>query len=262
MWVAIQHGKDAHFGSLNVLDLVTMENHSCTLRGRPGFFAKTEDPRFLIIGLERRLVRFDLERGEAVETLAKLPEDPRVIINDGIAIPGGVIFGTKHLEFNQPIAALYQWDGKLRELRGGQTCSNGKFLHGDVLIDIDTQPKTISEYRYHPDAPLEFLRLVTPPQNLPSLPDGLRPTPDGNSIVVAYYNSEHVSDGLAQQIRLSDGTVEREWVLPGSPRVTCPEFVEIEGKRQILFTTAVEGMPAETSAIAPHAGTMFIADVE
>ena len=41
---------------------------------------------------------------------------------------------------------------------------------------------------------------------------------------------------------------------PGSPRVTCPEFVTIEGKTRLLFTTAIEGMPPETRAIAPHAG--------
>jgi sugar lactone lactonase YvrE len=261
-WVAIQHGAEARSGSLNVLNLETLENISHALPGRPGFFAETAEPGILIVGMERRLVRFDLARGVVLETLAELPEDPRVIINDGVAVPGGVIFGTKHLEFKLPIAALYHWNGTLRELRGGQICSNGKFLRGDVLIDIDTQPKTITAYRYHTDAPLEVLRLVIPPEKLPSLPDGLRPAADGRSIVVAYYNPAHTADGLAQQLRLNDGAVEREWVVPGSPRVTCPEFVEVGGKRQILFTTAVEGMPAETAAIAPHAGTMFIADVE
>jgi hypothetical protein len=75
-----------------------------------------------------------------------------VIINDGIAVPGGVIFGTKHLEFSQPVAALYHYDHatrSVRELLGGQTCSNGKYLHDGLLVDIDSQPKTITEYRYN-----------------------------------------------------------------------------------------------------------------
>lgn len=261
-WVAIQHGEDSKNGSLNLLDLSTMQNRSHALPGRPGFFAQTSDPQVLIVGLERRLVRFDLAKGEVIETLATLPEDPRVIINDGIAVPDGVIFGTKHLKFNQPIAALYHFGGGvLRELRGGQTCSNGKYFHDGLLIDIDTQPKTITEYRYHPDAPLDVLRLLTPPDKLPSLPDGMRPTPDGTGVVVAYYNPGHVADGLAQELRIADGEVVHEWILPGSPRVTCPEFVTVGGRPQILFTTAVEGMPAGVAAIAPEAGTMFVADV-
>ena len=261
-WVAIQHGPDTPSGSLNLLDLETLQNRTLPLPGRPGFFAETGDPNILIVGMERRLVHFDLASGKVRATLAELPEDPRVIINDGIAVPGGVIFGTKHLEFNQPIAALYHFDGAiLRELRGGQTCSNGKYLHDGRLIDIDTQPKTITEYLYHPGRPLEFVRLVAAPEDLPALPDGLRPTPDGLSIVVAYYNPGRVADGLAQQISIATGEVEHEWVIPGSPRVTCPEFVTIAGRRHILFTTAVEGMPPETSAIAPEAGSMFLADV-
>ena len=260
-WVAIQHGADAVNGSLNLLDLGTMQNRTHPLPGRPGFFVETSDPDVLIIGLERRLVRFSLAKSQVIETLTHLPEDPRVIINDGIAVPDGVIFGTKHLQGNLPIAALYHFGGGvLRELRGRQTCSNGKYFHDNLLIDIDTQPKTITEYRYHADAPLETLRLVTPPDKLPSLPDGLRHTPNGSGIVVAYYNPGRVADGLAQELRIADGEVVREWILPGSPRVTCPAFVTIDGRTQLLFTTAVEGMPADIAAIAPEAGTLFLAD--
>ena len=259
-WVAIQHGSDSKAGSLNVLDLATKENRSYALPGRPGFTALTAEPEVLYVGVERSLVLFDLAAGRIVRTLAELPEDPRVIINEGTAVPDGVIFGTKHLGFSQPIAALYHYGPTLREIRGGQVCSNGKFFHDGLLIDVDSQPKTITEYRYHPDRPLEALRLIVPPDRLPAIPDGLRPTPDEKSIVVAYYNPGHVADGLAQQIRIADGEVEQEWIFPGSPRVTCPEFVTIDGRLQLLFTTSVEGMPAETMAIAPEAGSLFLAD--
>ncbi len=56
-WVAIQHGPDAANGSLNVLDLGTMQDRSYPLPGRPGFFAETPDPDIVTIGMERRLVR-------------------------------------------------------------------------------------------------------------------------------------------------------------------------------------------------------------
>jgi L-arabinonolactonase len=260
LWISIQYAADRPQGGLNVLDLDSRENVHHPLPGRPGFFARTADPNVLLIGLERRLVLYDRNAGAIVETLAGIPEDPRVIINDGIAIPGGVIFGTKHLEFSQPVGALYHYDHatrSVRELRGGQTCSNGKYLHDGILVDIDSQPKTITEYRY--DGALHPLRLIAPPESLPALPDGLRPMPGGKSVVVAYYNPAHVSDGIAQEIRLSDGEVLTEFVIPGSPRVTCPEVWELDGATCVFFTTAIEGMPEETRAIAPEAGTIFVA---
>ncbi len=263
LWVSIQYAKDRPQGGINVLDLATRENVHHPLPGRPGFFAETAVPGVLLVGLDRRLVLYDLDRRAITETLAHLPEDPRVIINDGIAIPGGAIFGTKHLEFSEPVAALYHYDHatrRVRELLGGQTCSNGKYLHDGLLVDIDTQPKTITEYRY--DGELHRLRLVVPPDSLPALPDGLRPMPGGQSVIVAYFNPDRVADGIAQEIRLSDGEVLTEFVLPGSPRVTCPAVWELDSVTCIFFTTAVEGMPDETRAIAPEAGTIFMAALQ
>lgn len=267
-WVAIQHSADRRDGSLNLLALATRTNKSLPLPGRPGFFVETTEPGVLVVGLERRLVMLDAGTGKVTETGIEVSEDERVIINDGIAIPGGLLFGTKHLEFNQPIAAVYHFDAatrKLRTLIGSQLCSNGKFFKPGTdratLIDIDSIPKTITRYEF--DAALSKIlkqSLVKPPGSLPAIPDGLRPTPDGTSIVVAYYNPAETGQGLAQEIRLSDGAVITEWKIPGSPRVTCPEFGFIDGKVRVVFTTAVEGMPDATRKIAPNAGTLFWAE--
>src|ERR1035437_9425529 len=269
VWISIQYAADRPWGGINVLDLASLENVHHPLPGRPGFFAETAetcepgDPGVLLVGLERRLVLYDLNRRAVTQTLAHIPEDPRVIINDGIAIPGGAIFGTKHLGFSEPVAALYHYDHatrQVREMLGGQICSNGKYLHDGLLVDIDTQPKTITEYRY--DGALHPVRLITPPEALPALPDGLRPMPGGKSVIVAFYNPAHVADGLAQEIRLCDGEVLTEWILPGSPRVTCPELGELDGAPCVFFTTAIEGMPEEKRAIAPQAGTIFVAALD
>src|ERR1019366_1914568 len=268
LWISIQYGASRPRGGINVLDLASRENVHHALPGRPGFFAEIGEtgepgePGVLLVGLERRLVLYDLNRRAVTETLAHIPEDPRVIINDGLAIPGGVIFGTKHLGFSEPVAALYHYDHatrQVRELLGGQTCSNGKYLHDGLLVDIDSKPKTITEYRY--DGALHEPRLIAQPEALPALPDGLRPMPGGQSAIVAYYNPGHVADGVAQEIRLSDGEVLTEFVLPGSPRVTCPEVWELDGTTCVFFTTAIEGMPEETRAIAPEAGTIFVAEL-
>ena len=267
-WVAIQHASDILQGSLNVLDLATLQNRSIPLPGRPGFFCETTQPGVVLVGLERRLIYCDLLSGDVEETGITVTTDERVIINDGLAIEGGVLFGTKHLEFNQTIAALYYFDSatrKVHTLLDGQICSNGKFFQRDAsgatLIDIDSLPKTITNYRLDSNLTniLERSHVISP-ELLPGFPDGLRPSADCKTVIVAFYNPEHTPDGCAQQIRLSDGVVDCEWRIPGSPRVTCPEFVGMNGKVMILFTTAVEGMSAETRAIAPGAGSMYIAE--
>jgi sugar lactone lactonase YvrE len=273
-WVAIQHSADLHQGSINVLDLASCQNRSFPLPGRPGFFAETIRPGVVLIGLERRLVYFNLLTGDLEDPGIQVTGDERVIINDGLAVDGGVLFGTKHLEFNQPIAALYFFDSATRRVHtvlGGEICSNGKLLHrhaeSATLIEIDSTPKTIT--RYLLDVRLEHVleqSLIAAADSLPATPDGLRPSPDGEngpggeSVIVAFYNPAAVADGVAQQRRISDGAVLCEWRFPGSPRVTCPEFVEVEGKVKLLFTTAVEGMPDATRRLAFGAGNMYIAD--
>src|SRR5205807_7718451 len=128
-WVAIQHGVQQRTGSINLLNPATGENRSFPLPGRPGFFVETERAGVLLIGLERRLVLFDLLTARLTEIGISLPEDERVIMNDGIAIPGGLLFGTKHLEFHDRIAGLYHFDAgseRLTTLVSGEICSNGK----------------------------------------------------------------------------------------------------------------------------------------
>ena len=266
-WVSIQHAAATPVGSVNLLNLTTGRNQSFALPGRPGFFVETDRPGVLLIGLERRLVLFDLASARLAETGVSLPDDERVIINDGLAIPGGLLFGTKHLEFCEPIAALYHLDAatkKLTQLVTGEICSNGKYFvpeaGGAVLIEIDSLPKTITHYRLDKNLRVLEASLVVAPNALPAFPDGLRPAPGGASVVVALYNPEATDTGFAQEIRLADGAILTEWLLPGSPRVTCPEFVWLDGRVRLIFTTATEGMPPEIRAIAPEAGTMFCAD--
>lgn len=267
-WVAIQHGPQSKEGSFNLLDLGSRVNRRFRLHGRPGFFAETTQPGLLLVGLERSLVYFDLTSGSVKQTLVQITADERVIINDGLAVEGGVLFGTKHLGCTEPLGALYYFDSHTHELRvilDRQYCSNGKFLQRDAsrvtLFDIDSIPKTLTRYRF--DSRLERIvdqSLVAPIDTLPGIPDGMRPVQDGESAVVAFYNPGPVANGVAWQIRLADGATLCEWLIPGSPRVTCPEFVQIDNRVKILFTTADEGMPEGTRRLAPGAGTMYLAD--
>jgi sugar lactone lactonase YvrE len=264
-WVAIQHGPGRRDGSLNLLDLATRRNTSIALPGRPGFFVETTRPGTLLVGMERELVLVDAVGSEITKTGIAIPTNQPVIINEGISIPNGLVFGTKHDQVRDPVAALYHFDcatHAVREIVGDQVCSNGKYYRCSEdeldLIDIDSVPKTITWYRFTPGfRELLARRLLLPPLSLPALPDGLRATPDGDSIVVAFYNPDRAKAGAAQELRLADGAVLTEWILPGSPRVTCPEFVEFDGSIRVLFTTAVESMSTDAQKQAPHAGWFF-----
>jgi sugar lactone lactonase YvrE len=272
-WVAIVHKPGGPEGSFNILDCETLENRTFVLPGRPGFFAETKTPGVVVLGVDRRLVLLNHQTGEVTETGLEIPfDDERVIINDGMAVPGGLLFGTKHLEFNLPIAALYFYDSSAREIREvvpGQYCSNGKYYFAGEdgaihLIDTDSIPRTLKHYIFSgPD--LRFRaseRLLIDPEALPSIPDGLRHDASGQSLVIAFFNTELVADGLAQQRSIKDGgALEAEWRIPGSPRVTCPEFLPWrDGSVKVLFTSATEGMTPEHRQLAPNAGCFFLAD--
>lgn len=268
-WVAIQHGANETSGSLNLLDLDVGKNRSLPLKGRPGFAFPSEQEGVYVVGLERRLEAFYLETG----TYEPLSEEVEVgvegtIINDGVACETGILFGCKDLKFQEAKAGLYFWraaDRQLTRLRSDQICSNGKVLQRDgqrwSLLDIDSPTKTVVRYAFDPQAvTLGEPEVVLDLTNLSMFPDGMIETPDGASVIIAFYNPQEADAGEARQYGLASGQLEAIWRTPGSPQVTCPQLIERAGKVQLVLTTAVEHMPAERRSGAPHAGYLFIAD--
>lgn len=259
-WVAIQESFETLTGSVNVLNLRTRVNDVHPLPGRAGFFAETDRPGVLVVGLERDLVLYDLNQRRLIGQPFAVTSDPRVVINDGVAVEGGLLFGTKHTAFKERIACMYFFDAaacRLHTLHGAQICANGKYLYSGGLVDIDSPNKTLDHYAFDASKPaLGERRVIADFRDTPLFPDGLRPSPDGESVIVAFYNPEPAPEGLARQYRIRDGALLAEWRLPGSPRVTCPEVLELDGRVQVLFTTAVEGMDPPV----PLAGAMYIAD--
>ncbi|BDC50042.1 gluconolactonase [Bryobacterales bacterium F-183] len=271
-WVAIQYGEDIFRGSFNILDLEHRTNQTFDIPGRPGFFAETTKPGTVVLGVDRRLILLDTTTGAILETGLHLPNaTDDVIINDGGSVPEGLIFGTKHLQFNQAIAKLYLFDAATREIRvlaDGQTCSNGKFYQSDpatgdiTLIDVDSSPKRITRYRFTKGFDkLISSELVVDPASLPAFPDGIRPSGDGKSIVVALFNTATGAQGSAITIDLATGQTTSTWTIDESARVTCPEIFEWEGKPVAIFTTATEGMQPDDFVHSPQAGSFYIGDV-
>lgn len=270
-WVAIQHGGDSGEGSINVLDLKSGENRQHRLPGRPGFAFPTENSSVFLTGFERRVGFYDIWENCWVGSYGEVTgEADGTIINDGERCGEAVIFGTKDLEFKDPKAGLYLWSpGQSAPvpLRGGQTCSNGKVIlereGSKFLLDIDTPTKTVVEYPLNLEEPsLGDPQIVIDLQEVEAFPDGMVMAPDGESVVIAMYNPHDVEAGEARLHSLSTGELLGSWKTPGSPRVTCPLLMEVDGVLQLILTTAVEGMSEEQLAQHPNAGCLFGAKFE
>jgi sugar lactone lactonase YvrE len=277
-WVGIQHGGDARYGSLNVLDLKREINHSYRLPGRPGFAFPCPDacagelPTRFVIGMERSLGYYDTADDSWTPFCEGVDADvENTIINDGILIGDNLIFGTKDLEFSERKAGLYLYHGrdqKLIRLRDDQICSNGKMIvtaaSGELkLIDIDTPTKKIVQYDLDIDA--GKLSNETTVINLTGdtgFPDGAILTPDGTGIIVSIYGPGDAKFGETRWYDRASGELKSVWRTPGSPQNTCPALVIVDGRMKLVVTTAVEHMSAETRRHCVHAGQIFIADTD
>lgn len=268
-WVAIQHGAEVPHGSLNIFDITAGKNESWELPGRPGFAFVTNQPNTFLIGMERHVGLFDTRSKRWTPLCGPVDEGvSNTIINDGTLFDGGLIFGCKDLKFQEKKAGLYLWrraDRRLIQLRSDQICSNGKEvcqLNGQLtLLDIDSPSKTMVAYPLDVAAGiLGEPRIIVDCRAGDSFPDGMILTPDGKSVIIAFYNPNDALAGEARQYGLQSGEVEAVWTTFGSPRVTCPQLVRHEANLRLILTTAVEHMTAEEVARHPNAGCLFIAE--
>ena len=76
VWISIQYAADRPQGGINVLDLASRENVHHPLPDVRDSSLRPPNPGVLLIGLERRLILYDLNAGAITETLAHIPEDP------------------------------------------------------------------------------------------------------------------------------------------------------------------------------------------
>jgi len=270
-WVSIQHGADQTVGSLNLLNLAAGTNRNIALPGRPGFAFPTNRDGEFVIGLERKVGLFQIEDSNLTPLASDLENEVEgTIVNDGVAFSGGLVFGCKDLNFAEKKAGLYLWrrsDGRTIKLRDDQVCSNGKVIFGDgdivTLFDIDTPTKQVVRYSLNvAGGELSEPEVVVDLTSGDDFPDGMIATPDGQSVIIAFYNPNDVDFGAARQYSLQDGSLEAVWTVEKSPRVTCPQLVRIDGSVKLILTTADEGMTPEQQSRHTNAGCLFIADTD
>lgn len=268
-WVAIQHSGTSTTGSVNVFDIPTGTNRRFRLPGRPGFAYAAGRPGRFIIGLERCLQTFDNDTGACTPLTAEVDADVSgTVINDGTAFDGGILFGCKDLKFAEKKAGLYLYrfaDKQLVQLRNDQTCSNGKILTGSgnqrTLLDIDTPTKTVVRYTLDVAAgKLSPAEVVLDLRSSSDFPDGMIATPDGNSVIISFYNPNDAPHGETRQYSLATGAVEAIWKTPKAPQATCPQLIRHAGQVMLIVTTAVEHMSPERQTIHSNSGCLFVGE--
>ncbi|MCA9150233.1 MAG: SMP-30/gluconolactonase/LRE family protein [Planctomycetales bacterium] len=271
-WVAIQHGANAHTGSLNILDLATDNNENFPLAGRPGFAFPTTRDGVFIIGQERTVGLFDTRTQAFDSILAGVDQQvDGTIINDGLVYDGHLIFGCKDLKFTDKKAGLYllrAGESQPVLLSGEQICSNGKAISraadGSLtLYDICSCSKQVLAWQLDIEqGTIRSPRVAVDLTAEPVFPDGMIMTADGSGLIVALYDPRESDHGQARLYDSQTGELKTIWRCAGSPRVTCPQLIERAGRIELLLTTADEGMSPELRAKSPHAGCLFIAPTE
>jgi sugar lactone lactonase YvrE len=267
-WVNIQTAPDSAHGDIHVR-FWDGEHRTFCQQYRPGFLLPTDRTNCLLVGREKEIGLLDLTINHFTPLAAIDDASPRTIINDGEIVPGGraVVFGTKDVKFADTIASLYLFtlDNRgITSLADRQLCSNGKVLarddHGLLLFDIDTPKRNVVRYRLDLNTRrVESPEVVLDLSNQDGFPDGM--VDAGNeTVIVAFYNPAAVPNGRAVRFDLRTKTAVEEWILPASPRVTCPLLIERDGRVRLILTTASEGMPEEQRRDCPHAGDLFIAE--
>jgi sugar lactone lactonase YvrE len=265
-WIDIQTGIDATTGRMNLVGLDGTEHRVIPLPGRPGFFVEVEPGR-LLMGIDKTIGHFDLMK-QGWTPLARIPDDhPRTIINDGEAIDGCFIFGTKDRAFRDPIAHLYAFNPATRQLvvlADGQTCSNGKVsLSPGVFLDIDTPTRCVRRYTWDPQSmSILSAEVALDLQSHEGFPDGMVASRPGR-VIIAFYDPRPAACGFAREFDLTTGEVTCVWETPGAPRVTCPWVEgEADGSATVYLTTCTEGMPEAGEPRFANAGTVFRAPWE
>ena len=268
-WVAIQHGPEETVGSLNVLDPAAGFNRHVGLPGRPGFAFPTDDPDVFLVGIERHVCRVELSSGECELVSEEVDAGvENTIINDGVEIDEGLVFGCKDLAFDDHKAGLYFWraaDRRVFQLRDDQLCSNGKVVRRDGtgwwIWDIDSPTKVVVRYRLDLDSgSLSDPDTVLDLTHLPFFPDGMIQGRTPSTVIIAFYNPESVEAGEVHEYDLESGDHLATWRVPGSPQVTCPLLWDSPEGTRLVVTTAAENMSAEKLTEYPLAGAMFVSE--
>lgn len=214
----------------------------------------------LILGLDRRLVRYDWET-EEIEEICAVEEDLTLNrFNDGKVDPKGRIWiGTLSTLFTEGAGSLYRIGSDLQptvQLKN-LTISNGMAWTADqqTFYFIDTPTKKIQEFAFAPESgEIKFRRIaVEIPEGL-GFPDGMCIDQEG-MLWVAHYAGSGV-----YRWNPNTGELMDKIELP-VPHVTSCCFGG-ENLDLMLITTAQENLTADDLKKYPQSGDVFLVKLE
>lgn len=214
----------------------------------------------LILGLDRKLVRYDWDT-EEMEELCEVEADQSLNrFNDGkIDLQGRIWIGTLSTKFTEGAGSLYRIDSDLKpevQLKN-LTISNGMAWTEDqeTFYFIDTPTRKIQEYSFDAETGvIRFRRIaVEIPENL-GFPDGMCIDREG-MLWVAHYGGSGV-----YRWNPKNGELLSKIELP-VPHVTSCCFGG-ENLDLMLITTAQENLSAEDLKKYPKSGDVFLVKME
>lgn len=210
----------------------------------------------LILGLDRKLARFDLKT-EELEWLTEVePDFPLHRFNDGkVDAKGRLWIGTLSTKFTEGAGSLYCIDESLtpKKMLGDLTISNGMAWAADhrTFYFIDTPTRQIKAYTFDLESgKIEFDRIaIAVPEEL-GMPDGMCIDREG-MLWVAHYGGAGV-----YRWNPASGELLEKIALP-VPHVTSCAFGG-EQLDTLLITTAQENLSAEQLEAYPMSGDVFL----
>jgi len=265
-YVNIQKGLNQP-GQLHIVETKDWKHRVEDLIEPAGFAFPTTEKNKYVIGLGKGLAIYDVD-SKNYEWIEKKLDDEDVLINDALLVPEGLVFGTKHSKCKEKVASLwfYSYDKKKTVLlKSKLTISNGMDYivdgHGKTwLVHIDTPDKAIKKYPFDAKAGTieekDAKVVVDLTNETVKFPDGMTLSPDKKHLIVAMWNDdENSSEGEARQYSVETGELERIFIVPGAPRVTCPILV----KDKVILTTAWEGSE-KLKEREPNTGKVFFCE--
>lgn len=210
----------------------------------------------LILGLDRKLVRYHWGTGE-MEELCEVEADQTLHrFNDGkVDAQGRIWIGTLSTKFTDDAGSLYRVDSKLKPEAqlNNLTISNGMAWTEDqgTFYFIDTPTRKIQEYSFAPETgEIQFRKIaVEIPEDL-GFPDGMCIDREG-MLWVAHYGGSGV-----YRWNPKNGDLMDKIELP-APHVTSCCFGG-ENLDLMLITTAQENMSEENLKRYPKSGDVFL----
>lgn len=208
-------------------------------------------------------------RGGAPRPWSRLDLPAGWMVNDGTVDDAGRLWiGSVHPERRRGAGALHlvEADGRVRTVATGFTLSNGMLWRSSAsagagergtgtgsLLHVDSGERCLWQHEVAGTAirSSRATRLPAGPTAL-ALPDGVAGDQAGGVWVAMY--------GTGQVWRLLDGRVQAVVQVP-TPQVTSVALGGPDG-RDLLVTTAREGMDAAAVAADPNAGRLFRARVD